>query len=497
MPYAYQASVVIPAASGSTQTNISLVITGTAARLRSAANGGAVQNTVTRVGQTVPADLILSSDTAGTLLYNWGWDFWDPVNGIATIWLLMPSHSSSSSTTIYISVGNVAVTTYQGGTVGSEFDANTILALHLSNGTTLSGLDSSASTNPTTVNSATATTGQIDGGAAFSGSSQSLNTTSTLNLSAINKITVEFWLKWTTFANNDALAMEFTPAFDDGAHNGFLIDPNQGSGGFAVGFSKPSGSPYWLDQFTRPTAGVWHHYAITMDRSTPVNLAYVDGASVTLSTFSHNGVGSFGNFDNSTLYFMSRAASTLFGAGSMDEVKLSTILRSANWIATEFANQNSIPAMSAFSALGTAYTKVVAETYTITDSIFKSLSRSVVETLTLAETFIRHTARSLADTLTLVETYNRLFTVKRAFAEVYALLDSISLITPSRFTYNEIYTLAETFIAKLLRDPSIAYYRQYMLDLTGIAAPSIPPSFTFIGPADPSNEYYRRYLGKV
>jgi len=48
-----------------------------------------------------------------------------------------------------------------------------------------------------------------------------------------------------------------------------------------------------------------------------------------------------GNFSNSSLYFMSRAASSLNAAGTLDEVRVSTIERSASWTATEYNNQSS------------------------------------------------------------------------------------------------------------------------------------------------------------
>ena len=44
-----------------------------------------------------------------------------------------------------------------------------------------------------------------------------------------------------------------------------------------------------------------------------------------------------GNFANSSLYFMSRAASALFGAGDLDEVALYSGALSATTIANHFA----------------------------------------------------------------------------------------------------------------------------------------------------------------
>ena len=46
-----------------------------------------------------------------------------------------------------------------------------------------------------------------------------------VNLSATNKVTLEFWLKWDAFADDDDLAFEFTPNFN-GDDGGFLVDPN-------------------------------------------------------------------------------------------------------------------------------------------------------------------------------------------------------------------------------------------------------------------------------
>ncbi len=54
-------------------------------------------------------------------------------------------------------------------------------------------------------------------------------------------MTVEFWLKWNSYANNDALAMEFTPNFNENA-GGFLVDPNSGEfgGTFGIGIGTDS-----------------------------------------------------------------------------------------------------------------------------------------------------------------------------------------------------------------------------------------------------------------
>ncbi len=142
-----------------------------------------------------------------------------------------------------------------------------------------------------------------------------------LNLSAYTKLTVSFWMYWNGYANDDDMAMEFgSPTF---SNNGFFIDPNSGSpenglfqvaiGGSAV---TTSGS------FVRPSAGVWHHYMLGLDRtqgSAAAITMYVDGQ---LQTYTHNpfSVDIPNNFANSTLYIFGRNNASLFGAGRMQNL---------------------------------------------------------------------------------------------------------------------------------------------------------------------------------
>ena len=143
-----------------------------------------------------------------------------------------------------------------------------------------------------------------------------------LDLSGTSKVTLEFWLKWNQYANNDALAMEFTPNFNSNA-GGILVDPNAGefggTFGVAIGTSEDRNSVF----FQRPSAGVWHHYAIVIDTTAPFGseiTPYVDGQSVATQQES-TGSGQ-GAFANSTLYLMSRGGSSLFGAGTLDELAI-------------------------------------------------------------------------------------------------------------------------------------------------------------------------------
>jgi PKD repeat protein len=143
-----------------------------------------------------------------------------------------------------------------------------------------------------------------------------------LNLSGTGELTVEFWLKWNQYANNDALAMEFTPNFNENP-GGFLVDPNAPEFGGTFGVGIGTGASRNSIFFARPSAGVWHHYAIAVNTAAPAGseiTPYVDGQPVSFQQES-NGTGA-GKFANSTLYLMSRAGGALFGNGSLDQLAI-------------------------------------------------------------------------------------------------------------------------------------------------------------------------------
>jgi large repetitive protein len=141
-----------------------------------------------------------------------------------------------------------------------------------------------------------------------------------IDLSAQNQLTIECWLKVSSFADNDHLLCEYTPNFNTDNVGGFIANPNSSSDSkFDLGMHSNS-SNYVLRNFTRPSTGAFHHLVLRYDRiATPdatVN-AVVDGTVVTMGGLSTTPLGD--NFGNSTLYIMSRAGASLFLAGTLDE----------------------------------------------------------------------------------------------------------------------------------------------------------------------------------
>ena len=171
-----------------------------------------------------------------------------------------------------------------------------------------------------------------------------------LNLSSSSQLTVEFWLNWAAYANDDHLAFEYTPNFNanDG---GFLVDPNAGEQGGKFGIGIGRGESRNNAYFERPSAGAWHHYALVFDTQAPASeevVPYVDGQPVSYEKTA-SGTGA-GNFANSTLYFMSRNAQTLFGKGSLDEVAIYNRALSSSEVAAHFESSIGKPPVASFTA---------------------------------------------------------------------------------------------------------------------------------------------------
>jgi YD repeat-containing protein len=195
-----------------------------------------------------------------------------------------------------------------------------------------------------TLGVAGALSGDADTAASFDGLDDAA--TANLSLSGTSKVTVEFWMRWNGFANDDDLAMEYTSNFNSFA-GGFLIDPNapqeEGKFGVAIGSGSSRNNVF----FTRPSAGVWHHYAFVMDSAAIAAeqiKPYVDGKAVAF-TKTASGTGA-GNFANASLYFMSRSASALFGAGALDEVAIYNRALDAATIAAHYAGNPQTPTAS-------------------------------------------------------------------------------------------------------------------------------------------------------
>jgi len=244
-----------------------------------------------------------------------------------------------ASQVIYACYGKSSVTTDQSHP-SSTWDANYVGVYHLSNGTTLSGNDSTANANNSSIGTnASFSSGEIGGGAYFNGSGTGIYNNST-TIPASSPITVSFWAYVTTGELGSYSAFNIGTGYVANriqAHAPFSDsnvywdygDPTDGSGRISTSYASYE--------------NVWSY--VTLTASASGHAIYFDGslAKSNISSVLPNGSESGLDIGNN------RNLSNLGYNGTLDEFRVSAIARSPSWILTEYNNQSS---PSTFYALG-------------------------------------------------------------------------------------------------------------------------------------------------
>jgi len=321
--------------------NFTFPVVLTNSRLRTTAKSGSVVNTVPCGVNaiTCPADLIFSSTACATPTpMNWHFDSYSPVSGTIVAKVKAAAVSHSIDTAYWICVGNAAVTTFQGGQNGSEFDSLTAAQYALSDGSVLSVRDTSANAADAVNHGATAVAGKVDGAAAFSsGSSQSIASNVILGNTNFAQGTVCAW----AYSNN---------SYNDGLKDILFGQLDAGTGEELVGMKWENNNLYfgW-----RTSAGgdrrvvipatpenfpqnSWNQYCLSWTNGGTTAL-YLNGALLGTNTLTPVTVSPGTN----PLSIGTEPGSGAYWDGGVDEFRLSASVRSADWILAEYNSQNS------------------------------------------------------------------------------------------------------------------------------------------------------------
>jgi hypothetical protein len=330
------AAAVVP----STQVNFPMLVSGTFAYLATFPNGGMVHNTTTLNTQTVPADLIFTSDAAGTTRLNWDIASYTAATGAIEAWIQIPS--LSNGTVIYMFYSNLSATTFQGAaasTWGGAFEG----VWHMANGTTQSLVDSSGNGNTLTAGGTTAVAGMVDGASSNPGTQPSgLLVTAPTGLYNLTTSTYSVWVKMNALTNTVGNAtLELVTIGSKAAS----ITATSGM----LNLTIPTNSSYrTATSTTAITTGAWKYVVFTYTTSTVPHI-YLNGVEVSYST-QQMGSGTDSN-DSGSIGLGTLGNNNFFGSinGLLDEVRIANVVRSASWIATEYNNQSS---PSTFATIG-------------------------------------------------------------------------------------------------------------------------------------------------
>ena len=351
--YVYARSITIDYTKVSTasQTNFPVLVSGTYSYLATATNSGYIQNTTTLNGQTVPADLIFTSDNACTTKLNWEIASYTATTGAIEAWVQVPTLSYTANTVIYMCYDNTAVTTYQ-STASSTWDSYYAGVWHLPNGTTLSVKDSTNNANNGTDNGATVTTGEIDGAASFNGSTNYIDIGSGASLNITSAITMSAWIKIAASGAYYHIIGGYQGSSPNPGY-GFIVGgvPGSTTDGHLAYWSQTHG--VWVEGHTAVNNNTLHLVEVTVTGTTVQ--FYIDGAADGAAVSSnqpssYSGDRDMGRGENNASYW----------SGTLDEVRVSSTARSAGWITSEYNNQSSPDkatyGSSGFYAIGAATT---------------------------------------------------------------------------------------------------------------------------------------------
>ena len=305
------------------QTNFPILFSGTYSYLATTGNGGGVTN-------ANGYDIIFTSDSAGTNVLPYERESYNATTGSVVFWVQIPSLSHTTDTAIYLFYGNSSVATDQSNKTG-VWDSNYKGVWHLPNGSTLSGGESSADGYTlTNNNSTTASSGEIDGAASFNGSNNYLSNSS-LSISSGASITISFW-NYVPSSNLQS-ASAFTIGGSDTPNRIQAHAPWSDRnlywdyGTYTGGRASASYSSY-LDS--------WAYVVLEYNSGTTTHSIYLNGSLAASSTNSTTPTATQTGIDIGAW-----PQASLYDHGTLDEFRVSTIARSADWIATEYNNQSS------------------------------------------------------------------------------------------------------------------------------------------------------------
>jgi hypothetical protein len=178
-------------------------------------------------------------------------------------------------------------------------------------------------TNGTLVNAGNTSAVTIAGAAALSGAAfvfDGVNDHATLtnvDLSGGQDASFVFWARQEAYGTGNELVMEHTASIDTN-NGGAWFTFEDATGTIAIATKGAVG--YSTARYTRPSAGTWHHYVLTIDyalTTNEVNL-YQDGVLLTPSSRPSNS-NNTGNLANATTYLASRGGTSLQAPCKIDE----------------------------------------------------------------------------------------------------------------------------------------------------------------------------------
>ena len=423
---------------------------------KTVANGGHVNN-------ASGYDIIFTSDSAGATKIPWEVEFYDGTNGILVAWVNVATVSHTVDTVFYVFFDDATISTAQN--TGSfaptaVWDANYKGVWHLGNGSSLSLVDST--TNGLTLsnnNSVAAVAGQIDGGADSGASNSNKDLTYATNLGITGgSVSLQFWLKITTppTSGNDGYP---TSLIDSSSYTSYDILYANVGGTLQLTVSRTQLGIALEPVTVNVDLGTtnWHKIDLVDSTSDTTLRGYLDGSSFG-TPLNTSGNGNVGSYSNELSIFSVRSIGGHYVSGKIDEYRVSNIGRSADWITTEWNNQNAPGNIGAASFItfgsettvgSSSVSYLISDTNTLSDTAAVGIGIFLSDTNTLsdAKIILVPCRVSLSDVNTLSDTVAALAPCSIPVADTNTLLDTTIVLVSCGISFSDTNTLSDLAVA--------------------------------------------------
>ncbi|MGH2621717.1 MAG: DUF2341 domain-containing protein, partial [Anaerolineales bacterium] len=362
----YRRKITIQDAQVSGSSNFSyfpVLISSTDLTLRDTGNGG-------KVSQSDGGDIVFTAAN-GTTKLDHEIEKYVNTSGQLIAWVEVPTLNATANTDIYLYYGNGTGVADQWNIAGTwdEGGANNFRGVwHEKEDPGPGGAgdikDSTTNANHGTaaasMTSADQVAGKIDGSLHFDGVDDLVNAGSAASLDNHPSMTMEAWINpagWGEVPTNG-----FGRVLDKTTRKMYLISSENGfinTFKFLQSFSTRSG--YWFATSDVLSLGTWAQVVVTYNSSSTSNTPtfYLNGQVLTTTVDPNYAPGpsgtATGDGANDMIIGNSDLADRSF-EGVIDEARYSNVIRSADWIATEFNNQS---APSSFYSLGSEETAAI------------------------------------------------------------------------------------------------------------------------------------------
>lgn len=343
--------------------------------------------------------------------------------GAIEAWVKIPTLTTAADTVIHMYYGNSNIVATQNST--DTWNANYKIVQHLKDLTTSTTFDSTSNgINGVKVaaNQPIETTGMIGKVQDFDGSNDTINFGTGLIQSGSGTISV--WMKFQDGGDNaDRLFItKRNTTAPAGTNYQFSIyGPNQGANGGKIAYYN--GTTQTALNYVIPT-NEWTYLTFVRSAANVIDL-YVNGA------YHSSWALDWGTTGDAKLIEI--GGSSTVGVGyynecELDEFRESNVAKTANWIHTEFHNQDNPSTFMSFGAEETAniaWTLTLSDSMAISDSFQRQVDyqRTLTDSMTMSDYFARQVAyiRNISDSLTISDL------ILKSLGKNLTLSDSMSI----------------------------------------------------------------------